>query len=57
MPYRKLSPELHEQIIRDPRPYKDIAESLGVHKHTVGRIKRHHQFDQLNMQKDHHDKK
>lgn len=40
MSYRKLSPDLHQKIRQDPRSHKEIAESLGVHKDTVGRIKR-----------------
>ena len=44
MAFRRLPPELHQRIIEDPRPYKIIAQELGVHKDTVGRIKRNHQL-------------
>ncbi len=44
MSYRKLSKDLHLKILEDTRRYKDIAETYGVHKDTVGRIKRQHQY-------------
>jgi hypothetical protein len=44
MAFRKLLPEIHRKIIEDPRPYKQIALDLGVHKDTVGRVKRHDQY-------------
>lgn len=50
MSYRKLTKELHQQVICDPRQYKQIARDLGIHKDTVGRIKRQHQWEQINEQ-------
>ena len=44
MSYRKLSPDLHLKILEDPRQYKEIAEAYGVHKDTVGRIKRNYNY-------------
>lgn len=40
MTYRKLSQELHEEVIKSEQPYKQIAKQWGIHKDTVGRLKR-----------------
>lgn len=53
MAYRKLSPDIYPKIIEDPRPYKDIALSLGIHKDSVGRIKRKHQWEQIYREQKH----
>ena len=49
-PQRKLhEPLTHEQrlmCLKDTRLDKDIAKELGVHKDTVGRIRRQLQWEQ-----------
>ena len=46
MTYRKLSKELHDQVIESKQPYKEIALQLGIHKDTVGRLKRKSTWEQ-----------
>ena len=46
MTYRKLSRQLHEQVIESHEPYKVIAEQWGIHKDTVGRLKRTSRWEQ-----------
>jgi uncharacterized protein YerC len=40
MSYRRIDKETRYLILRDTRPHKVIAQEYGVHKDTVGRIKR-----------------
>ena len=47
MTYRKLSKSLHEQVIEQQGTYKEIAEQWGIHKDTVGRLKRKSIWEQM----------
>ena len=47
MSYKYIDPSTHNKIARDTRTYKEIAEDYGVHKDTVGRIKRQHLHDSI----------
>ena len=46
MSYKYIDPSIHLLIIADTRTYKEIAQEYNVHKDTVGRIKRQHQWEQ-----------
>jgi DNA invertase Pin-like site-specific DNA recombinase len=46
MTYRKLSPALHDQVIEAKGTHKEIALELGIHKDTVGRLKRKSTWEQ-----------
>jgi len=47
MTYRKLSRQLHEQVIESKKPYQVIALEFGIHKDTVGRLKRTSRWEQM----------
>jgi uncharacterized protein YerC len=40
MSYRRIDRETRYLILRDTRRHKEIALEYGVHKDTVGRVKR-----------------
>ena len=46
MTYRKLSQELHDQVIQQQGTHKEIAKQWGIHKDTVGRLKRTSTWEQ-----------
>ena len=46
MTYRKLSKSLHDQVIEAKGTHKEIALQLGIHKDTVGRLKRKSTWEQ-----------
>ena len=46
MTYRKLSKELHLEVIQALGTHLEIAEQWGIHKDTVGRLKRTSMWEQ-----------
>ena len=46
MSYKYIDPLTHSKILSDTRTYKEIAQTYNVHKDTVGRVKRQHEWEQ-----------
>ena len=46
MTYKKLTEALHLEVIEAKGTHKDIAKQWGIHKDTVGRLKRTSTWEQ-----------